>query len=80
MKGKSAFIFPGAKAEGALSNMAMMMTLRRMKRGDLTVHGIRSTFRDWCGDCTELPREVPEAALAHAVGDESEQAYRRATR
>ena len=48
-----------------------------MGRGDLTTHGFRSTFRDWCGDCTEFPREVAEAALAHAVGDKAEAAYRR---
>jgi integrase len=77
MKGKGAHIFPGAKAREPLSNMAMMMTLRRMGRGDLTTHGFRSTFRDWCGDCTEFAREVAEAALAHAVGDKAEQAYRR---
>jgi integrase len=77
MRGKSAYIFPGAKADEPLSNMAMTMMLRRMGRGDLTTHGFRSTFRDWCGDCTEFPREVAEAALAHAVGDKAEQAYRR---
>jgi integrase len=43
----------------------------------LTVHGFRSTFRDWCGDQTAFPREVAEAALAHKVGDQAEQAYRR---
>lgn len=44
-----------------------------------TLHGLRSTFRDWCGDCTVYPREIAEAALAHAVGDAVEQAYRRST-
>jgi len=61
-----------------LSNMAMAMLLRRMGR-DVTVHGFRSSFRDWCGDQTTFPREVAEAALAHAVGDKAEQAYRRGT-
>ena len=60
-----------------LSNMAMMMLLRRMKYTDITVHGFRSSFRDWCGDTTRFPREVAEAALAHKVGDAVERAYRR---
>ena len=55
----------------------MEMMLRRMKRKDITVHGFRSTFRDWCGDKTNFPREVAEAALAHKVGSEVERAYRR---
>jgi integrase len=42
-----------------------------------TVHGFRSTFRDWAGDCTSTPREIVEAALAHVIGDKAEQAYRR---
>ncbi len=61
----------------ALSNMALLMTLRRMGRGDLTAHGFRSTFRDWAAERTAFPREVAEAALAHAVGDKVEAAYRR---
>jgi integrase len=48
-----------------------------MNRGDLTVHGFRSTFRDWAGDCTDFPREVIEMALAHTLGDQVEAAYRR---
>ncbi len=44
---------------------------------DATVHGFRSAFRDWCGDKTSFPREVAEAALAHAIGDKTEAAYRR---
>lgn len=60
-----------------LSNMAMMMLLRRMKLTEITVHGFRSSFRDWCGDATSFPREVAEAALAHKVGDSVERAYRR---
>lgn len=77
MRGKGDFLFPGGKPGKPLSNMALTMTLRRMDRGDITPHGFRSTFRDWCGDHTEFPREVAEAALAHAVGDKAEQAYRR---
>jgi integrase len=60
-----------------ISNMGMPMLLRRMGRGELTVHGFRSTFRDWAGDMTAFQREVVEAALAHTVGDKAEQAYRR---
>lgn len=71
-----AFVFPGQKTSRPLSVMAMEMILRRMKI-DVTVHGFRSSFRDWCGEATEFPREVAEAALAHVVGDETERAYRR---
>jgi integrase len=80
------FIFPGdprpgnrqdAKHGRPLSNMAMMMLLRRMKFTDITVHGFRSAFRDWAGDETSFPRDVAEAALAHKVGNEVERAYRR---
>lgn len=59
-----------------LSNMAMPMLLRDMEQ-TCTVHGFRSTFRDWAGDCTEFPRELVEAALSHIIGDKAEQAYRR---
>jgi integrase len=71
------FIFPGQRRRKPLSNMALAMLLRRMKIEDVTVHGFRSAFRDWAGDKTTFPREVAEAALAHATGDETEQAYRR---
>lgn len=54
----------------------MEMLLRRMKV-DVTVHGFRSSFRDWVGDRTTFPRELAEAALAHKIGDAVEQAYRR---
>ena len=57
--------------------MAMLMLLRRLKATNLTVHGFRSSFRDWCGDETSFPREIAEAALAHKVGNEVERAYRR---
>lgn len=60
-----------------LSNMAMLMVLRRMKRKDLTVHGFRSSFRDWSAERTNYPPEVAEAALAHAIGNKVEAAYRR---
>jgi integrase len=71
------FVFPGGKARRPISNMAMMMTLRRMGRGDLTVHGFRSSFRDWAAERTDFPNEVAEMALAHAVSGKVEAAYRR---
>jgi integrase len=70
-------VFPGGKAERPISNMAMLMSLRRMGRGDLTAHGFRSTFRDWAAEATNFPAEVAEMALAHTVGDKLEAAYRR---
>lgn len=70
------FVFPGQRSGKPLSGMAMEMVLRRMKV-DVTVHGFRSSFRDWCGEETSFPREVAEAALAHIAGDETERAYRR---
>lgn len=73
----SAFIFPGQKRDRPLSNMSMQMLLRRMQMSDVTVHGFRSSFRDWVGESTNFPREIAEAALAHVVGDETERAYRR---
>ena len=71
------YVFPGQKRGRPLSGMSMEMLLRRMKVEDVTVHGFRSSFRDWAGDKTRFPREVAEAALAHAIGDETEAAYRR---
>jgi hypothetical protein len=55
--------------------MALLMLLRRMERGDLTAHGFRSTFRDWCAEATNYPHEVAEAALAHMLRDKTEAAY-----
>lgn len=72
-----AYVFPGARKGMPLSNMAMGMLLRREQFDDFTVHGFRSSFRDWCGEETEYPRELAEMSLAHAVGDEVERAYRR---
>ena len=57
--------------------MAMEMLLRRLKVENATVHGFRSSFRDWCGDETSFPREIAEAALAHKTGNAVERAYRR---
>jgi integrase len=71
------YVFGGATAGKPLSNMALLMCLRRVKREDLTAHGFRSTFRDWCAEQTNFPSEVAEMALAHVVGDKVEAAYRR---
>src|SRR5262249_10130388 len=70
------FIFASTAAR-PISNMSMLMLLRRMGRGDLTTHGFRSTFRDWCAEQTAFPYEAAEMALAHAVGSRVELAYRR---
>jgi integrase len=72
-----AFVFPGQTRDKPLSNMAMEMVLRRMQVEDVTVHGFRSSFRDWAGNVSNFPREVVETALAHVIGDKAEQAYRR---
>ncbi len=74
---RDAWIFPGGRPGKPLSNMSMLMLSRRMGRPKLTVHGFRSTFRDWCAESTDYPREVAEQALAHVLGDKVEAAYRR---
>ena len=71
------FVFAGQRLNKPLSGMAMEMMLRRMKIDDATVHGFRSSFRDWAGNVSNFPREVTETALAHVIGDKAEQAYRR---
>jgi integrase len=71
------FVFFGQRTVKPLSNMALLMTLRRMKCDDLTAHGFRSTFRDWAAEQTSASREVAEAALAHTLADKVEAAYRR---
>ena len=72
---ESEYVFPGER-RAMLSNMAMDMLLRRMN-SVVTVHGFRSTFRDWAADCTNFPNEVCEAALAHVIENKAETAYRR---
>lgn len=74
------YVFPGQRGGKPLSNMAMMMLLRRMRRDDLTVHGFRSTFRIWAGETTTHPADVVEQALAHKIGDKVAQAYDRGDR
>jgi integrase len=70
------YVFIGPRA-GGLSNMAMAAVLRRMDYVDITVHGFRSTFRDWTAESTAFPNHVVEMALAHTVGNKVEAAYRR---
>ena len=76
---ESDWVFPGQKPGRPMSNMALEKLMERMKVGQFTPHGFRSSFRDWAGDETSFQREVAEAALAHKVGDETENAYRRGT-
>jgi len=71
------YIFPGPNDGKPYSDAAMTATLRKLGRSDLTQHGFRSTFRDWAAECTNYPRDVAEMALAHAIGDKVEAAYRR---
>ena len=79
----TAFIFQGNSRGSRLSDAAIAMLFRRMEKAagedwiKITAHGFRSSFRDWTGDETTFQREVAEAALAHAVGNATEQAYRR---
>ncbi|WP_225009728.1 tyrosine-type recombinase/integrase [Novosphingobium percolationis] len=73
----SEFVFPGQKERMPCSNMIMSMVMRRKGLSHYTVHGFRSSFRDWCGEVADVPREIAEQALAHQVGNEVELAYRR---
>jgi integrase len=70
-------VFIGPSKGSGLSNMAMSAVLKRMNRAEITVHGFRSCFRDWAAERTATPNFVVEMALAHAVGDKTEAAYRR---
>lgn len=76
MPHSSEYVFPNNKGT-QLSDMTLTAVLRRMGRGDITAHGFRSTFRDWCSERTNYPRDVAEMALAHAISDKVEAAYRR---
>jgi integrase len=70
-------LFTGSKKGKGLSNMAMLELLRGMAANGYTVHGFRSSFRDWCAERTNYPRELAEVALAHALKDKTEAAYQR---
>ena len=72
----NSFVFIGPR-KGGLSNMAMASVLSRMEREDMTVHGFRSTFRDWAAERTNYPNHVVEMALAHSIGNAVEASYRR---
>ncbi len=73
----SPYVFPGAVKGTALSDVSLSKALHLVAEGAPTVHGLRSTFRDWCGEATDHPGDVAEAALAHVVRDKTEAAYRR---
>jgi integrase len=76
--GNAGLLFTSERKRGnPLPRKAMRNALERMGRGDVTVHGFRSTFRDWAAECAAFPREVAEAALAHVTGSEVERAYAR---
>ena len=72
-------IFAGEREGSPISDTAMTKALRAAGAGEATLHGLRSTFRDWAGDCTSYPRDICEAALAHIIKDKAEAAYRRGT-
>jgi integrase len=72
----SAFVFPGQRPGRPLSDMSLTAVLRRLEV-KATVHGFRSTFRDWVAEETDIDGMVAEAALSHLVGDATERAYRR---
>lgn len=74
---QSTYVFEGQKRHHSLSNMAMLMLLRRMGVKDATVHGFRSTFRDWASEVANAPREVAEMSLSHKIGSDVERAYAR---
>jgi integrase len=74
---QSVYVFEGQKRNKPLSNMAMLMLLRRMQVEGVTVHGFRSTFRDWASEMANAPREVAEISLAHTIGSNVERAYAR---
>ena len=71
------FVFPGARKDSPLSDMSLTKALTTAEGGSATVHGFRSSFRDWATEVAHAPREIAEAALAHAVGDAVERAYAR---
>ena len=73
----SQFIFESAVTGRQLSNMSMLQWVKRSPFSGITVHGFRSTFRDWVAEQTDYPREVAEYALAHSLSDRTEAAYQR---
>jgi integrase len=75
--GPEGFVFPGTREDKPLAVSALRKVLQRTGRSDVTVHGFRSTFRDWAAEAAGCPRDVAEAALAHALRDRTEAAYQR---
>src|SRR5690348_117972 len=81
----STFLFPGEKPGEPMSNQTMLMLVKRMgyRESDepdarvVVTHGFRSTFKDWAHECTSFPEAVIEMAMAHAIDDAVEAAYRR---
>ena len=71
------YVFPGLRGDRPLTIAAPLKQLRDLGHSDLTVHGFRSSFRDWAGETTNFPREICEAALAHSIGNATEAAYQR---
>lgn len=74
---RSKYVFEGQKRHKPLSNMSMLMLLRRMEIQGVTVHGFRSTFRVWAAEVPGAPREVAEMSISHKVGSKVERAYAR---
>ncbi len=71
------YVFVGQREGTPLSNMALLMMLRRMKRDDITTHGFRSSFSDWASEVSSFSGELRETALAHTIQNKAERAYRR---
>lgn len=76
-KAKYGYLFPGCTEGRPLSNMAMLSLLKRMSYCGITVHGFRSTFRDWVAECTDYPDSLAEEVLAHVITSQTIAAYRR---
>ena len=72
-------VWEGDKEGKPISDTALIKIFRAAGAGDATLHGLRSSFRDWAGDETSYPRDIAEAALAHTLKDKTEAAYRRGT-
>ena len=79
LRNDSGLVFPStAKPDSPMTSATPMKTLKQIGLAEKTVaHGFRSSFRTWAGECTDFPREVCEAALAHVVGNMVEQSYNR---
>jgi integrase len=76
-KGKNPHVFAGTLARRPINELSLLRTMAKLDAHPYTPHGFRSSFRDWAGDKTNFQREVIEAVLAHAVGNQTEAAYRR---